>query len=187
MFRILFAAALTASMVQPASVIAQQASRQSTVEPTTEYEPSPEFPYGRKHPDAPAELAQFDFMIGEFDCIDETRQPNGSMRRFKAIWNAHFFLNGFGVQDEYWSPGFSTSNIRIFDPEEGVWVITFFKMPGYQSGVWKGGLEGDKLVFRNGDRTSGPGLTFYDRTDDGFEWMSGGDSPGWTSSCRRRR
>jgi len=92
-----------------------------------------------------------------------------------------------GCSRIYWSPGFSTSNIRVFDPDEGTWVVTYFRMPGYQSGVWKGGLEGGRLVFRPPGRTSGPGLTFYDMTQDGFEWMSGGDNPGWTSSCRRRR
>jgi len=151
-----------------------------------QYEPSDTHPFGRAHPDAPPELSQFEFMIGLFDCVDEIRQPDGSRVSFPATWGAHYFLNGRGVQDEYFSPQFATSNIRIFDPDEGVWVITFFRMPGYQSGIWKGGLEGDSLVFRNAGRTSGPGLTFYDRTAEGFEWKSGGDDPGWTSSCRRR-
>ena len=186
MNRMNFVVVLAASMAVSTTGIAQQVTNNAPTEPATEYSPSPAFPFGRRHPDAPAELAQFDFMIGKFDCVDEIRQADGSRLRFPAIWGAHYFLNGFAVQDEYWSPRFSTSNIRVFDPDEGVWVITFFRMPGYQSGVWKGGLEGDRLVFRNGGRTSGPGLTFYDITEDGFEWMSGGDDPGWTSSCKRR-
>ena len=60
-------------------------------------------------------------------------------------------------------------------------------MPGYQSGVWEGGKEGDKMVLRSGGQTTGPGLTFHKITRDGFEWNSGGASPGWKSSCTRRR
>ncbi len=156
-------------------------------EPDVTYAPSPAHPFGRPHPDAPPELAQFAFMIGEFDCVDEIRQGDGSRLRFRAIWNARYFLNGFGIQDEYWTPRFFTSNLRIFDPASGRWQVTFFRMPGYQSGVWQGGKEGETMVMRQGGKTSGPGLTFHDISADGFEWHSGGDDPSWTSSCLRRR
>lgn len=171
----------------PRPMSAQQIDDQTGSDPDTRYVPSPAYPFGRRHPDAPPELAQFDFMIGEFDCIDEIRQRDGSKIRFRAIWNARYFLNGFGIQDEYWTPTFHTSNIRIYDPDDGSWKITFFRMPGYQSGVWEGGMEGNALVFRSGGRKDGPGLTFHNMTDGGFDWHSGGDNPGWTSSCRRRR
>lgn len=166
---------------------AQATGDRDSSEPNVTYAPSPAHPFGRPNPAAPPELEQFAFMIGEFDCVDEVRQRDGSRLRFDAIWNAHYFLNGFGIQDEYWTPTFFTSNIRIFDPDAGRWKITYFRMPGYQTGVWEGGLEGDRLIFRSGGRTEGPGLTFHQITDDGFEWNSGGDDPAWTSSCRRRR
>jgi hypothetical protein len=149
--------------------------------------PSPAHPFGRPHPDAPPELQQFAFMIGEFDCVDEMRQADGSRLRFRAIWNARYFLNGFGIQDEHWTPRFFTSNIRIYDPGAGRWKVTLFRMPGYQSGVWEGGKEGDRMVMRSAGRTEGPGLTFHHITEDGFRWHSGGDDPGWTSPCKRRR
>ena len=43
------------------------------------------------------------------------------------------------------------------------------------------------MVLRSGGQTTGPGLTFHKITRDGFEWNSGGASPGWKSSCTRRR
>lgn len=168
-------------------LLAAQPLQAQSVTPDPHYAPSPAHPFGRPHPEAPPELAQFAFMIGEFDCVDRIRQADGSYVTFPAIWNARYFLNGHGIQDEYWSPAFATSNIRIYDPAAGRWKITFFRTPGYQSGVWEGGIEGDRLVFRQGGQTSGPGLTFHSLTDDGFEWNSGGDTPGWTSSCTRRR
>jgi hypothetical protein len=43
------------------------------------------------------------------------------------------------------------------------------------------------MVMRRGGATSGPGLTFHNVTEDGFDRHSGGPEPGWTSSCKRRR
>lgn len=150
------------------------------------YDPSPTYPFGRPNPEAPPEIEQFHFMVGQFDCIDRIRQPDGTWREFPAVWNASYFLNGMGIQDQYWGDTFATSNIRIFDPERGVWLVTFFRMPGYQSGLWVGQQEGETMVMRPPEVTSGSGLTFYDITPDSYRWRSG-DNPGWTSECVRRR
>jgi len=159
----------------------------------TDYEPSPALPYGRLNPKAPPETKQFAFMIGEFDCVDEIF--NGQANRwikFPAIWNAKYFLNGYGIQDEYWSPRFSTSNIRIFDSKAKKWKVNFFRMPGYSSGVWSGIKEGKNLVMRQGDDKQGTRLTFHNIRKEGFDWIGesmkeGKASPFWQSSCTRRR
>lgn len=161
------------------------------------YEPNPVHPYGRPHPDAPEELRQFAFMVGEFDCTDRLRQRDGTWNEFAAVWNAKYFLNGWGIQDQYWSPTFSTSNLRIYDPQISKWRVTYFRMPRYGSGEWQGAQEEGRLIMRQ-YRTGTAGeaiesrLTFYDITDDGFEWMAQSvvdgeaSDPGWKSSCRRR-
>lgn len=166
---------------------AQSIQDDTATDPETTYAPSPAYPFGRLNPAAPPETEQFAFMVGAFDCIDEVRQQDGSKRRFRAIWNAHYFLNGFGIQDEYWTPTFYTSNIRIYDANAGRWKVTYFKKPGYSSGVWEGQQEGDRMIMRNNGRTDGPGLTFYNISEGGFDWHSGGDDPNWTSSCTRRQ
>ncbi len=176
-----------AFLLLPGNVFGQTINDLTANEPTTQYAPSPAYPFGRMNPTAPPELEQFSFMIGEFECVDEMRQRDGSVNRFRAFWNAHYFLNGLGIQDEYWTPSFYTSNIRIYDPTTSQWQVTFFRMPGYQSGIWQGRKEGDNMVMRRNGATSGPGLIFHNVTADGFDWHSGGDNPGWTSSCRRRR
>ncbi len=159
----------------------------------TDHEPSPAFPYGRLNPKAPPETKQFSFMIGEFDCVDQIINPQtGKWVKFPAIWNAKYFLNGHGIQDQYWSPRFSTSNIRVFDTKEKKWKITFFQMPGYNSGVWSGMKEGENLVMRQGNDEQGSRLTFSGITKDGFEWVGESMRKGkantfWKSSCKRRR
>ena len=164
------------------------------------YDPSPAYPFGRRHPDAPPQLAQFEFMLGEFDCVDEIKGGNGKWRRTDAIWNAHYFLNGHGIQDVYWNETFATSNIRIFDPTRGKWSVNFFRSPTNRvgAGVWVGTQEGPKdqrrMVMWSGspDRKNGSRLTFYDISVDGFEWVAeslrnGRATPSWKSSCRRRK
>lgn len=163
------------------------------------YSPTPAHPFGRPHPDAPPELAQFAFMIGEFDCVDEIRQADGSWVRTDAIWNASYFLNGQGIQDRYWSDTFATSNIRIFDPARGAWFVNFVRTPAnaVTHGQWRGEQvmteEGPTMVMWSGtpDRANGSRLTFHDIRPDGFEWVAetltdGAATPTWRSSCKRR-
>ena len=160
------------------------------------YEPNVAYPFGRPNPKAPAELSQFAFMIGINECMDETFNADGSSEKFPARWNAHYFLNGYGIQDQYWTPGeFVTSNIRIFDSKSGKWKVTFFTKPGYGSGAWEGEQLGSELVMHQfstaaDGSTSESRLTFYDISDGGFEWKAEtvrGDTTviGWTSSCHK--
>lgn len=165
------------------------------------YEPSPAYPFGRRHPDAPVELEQFAFMIGACDCVDEIRNPDGSWTTTDAIWNASWFLNGHAIQDVYWSDTFATTNLRLFDPGRGRWFVHFLRMPSSAvgSGRWSGtevrGDDGRTLVMWNGspDGRDGSRLTFHCIDDDGFRWRAetlvGGrvQGVGWKSTCVRRR
>lgn len=168
----------------------------STPLPDTQYEPSPAHPFGRPHPAAPAELSDFAFFIGAFDCTDSQRGADGTMVSFPAIWNGKYFMNGHGIQDQYWAPGFYTSNIRLFDEREGLWKVTFFSEPGYGTGTWTGGRKGDDIVLTRASKQADgtetvSRLTFYDITETGFRWHGqsvAGDTvtTNWTSDCTRR-
>lgn len=166
---------------------------QQTATVPTSYEPSPAFPYGRLNPKAPPETKQFAFMIGEFDCVDEIINPQtGKWAKFPAIWNAKYFLNGYAIQDQYWSPPFSTSNIRIFDAKDKKWKVTFFRMPGYSASTISGKKEGKNMVMRQDTDRQGMKLTFYNISKYGFDWVGenlreGKATPFWKSSCNRRR
>ncbi|MBI1236482.1 MAG: hypothetical protein GC188_07335 [Alphaproteobacteria bacterium] len=165
--------------------------------PDTQYEPSVAHPFGQPNPAAPAELAQFAFFAGAFDCTDRRLGPDGEWVEFPAIWNGHYFLNGHAIQDQYWAPGFYTTNIRQFDEAEGVWKVGFFSEPGYSNGIWTGGLEGEDIVLtRPLTRPDGTEiisrLTFSDISDSGFSWSGAvvtdaGARENWTSLCVRRQ
>jgi len=162
----------------------------------TQYEPSVVHPHGRPHPDAPAELAQFAFFIGAFDCTDGRLGPNGEWIEFPAVWNGHYFMNGHAIQDQYWAPGFYTSNVRQYDESEDVWKVSFFSEPAYSTGIWVGGVEDDAIVLRRvivqpDGRTIVSRLTFSDISDDGFFWEGSSETPAgwqasWTSRCQRQ-
>jgi hypothetical protein len=47
--------------------------------------------------------------------------------------------------------------------------------------------KSDEMKMRSGGRTSGNALLFHNITGDGFQGHSGGDDPGWKSTCSRRR
>ncbi|MEE8586667.1 MAG: hypothetical protein V3T83_17640 [Acidobacteriota bacterium] len=161
------------------------------------YNPTSEHPFGRPNPSAPRQLEQFAFMIGEFDCTDRIRQRDDSWNEFPATWHGYYFLNGLGIIDRYWNGRFATANTRVFDPASGKWKVTFFKMPGYGSGVWEGEKEGDQMVMKQENRRPDgtltvSRLTFYDITEKSYQWkgervIGEQATATWTSSCKRRK
>ena len=165
----------------------------------TGYDPSPVYPNGRPNPAAPEELHQFHFMVGQNACLDRIRQPDGTYRAFASRWNAKYFLNGFGIQDEYWADSFATTNLRIFDPVSGSWKVTFARMPGYFVGTWEGRMEGREMVLRrlaseqNPERPSTGRLVFFNISPEGFEWKAENLNPqgeaviNWSSICEKIR
>ncbi len=164
-----------------------------------EYDPSPEHPFGRPNPQAPSELAQFAFMIGKNNCSEERlNSASGEWERSERTWDAHYFLNGYGIFDSGKSTSSVNSNARIFDTVSNQWQVTFFSMPVYGSGVWKGGLEGNNIVLKQAQKAPGTQLdgfsrlTFSNIGKEGFdwagEWVSEDGSivfPFWRISCEK--
>lgn len=158
-----------------------------------EYEPNPSHPYGKINPDAPPETNQFDFMIGEFDCTDKIQNQKGEWSETKVVWNSTYFLNGYGVQDKFWSKSIVASGTRIFDKKKGKWIVNYFQtFPTYFAGVWEGKKEGDKMIMRAARGENESRLTFHNIKENGFDWIGetvtkeGKATPFWIISCKRR-
>lgn len=87
---------------------------------------------GEPHPDAPEELKQFDFLIGRFDVrgrqwTGEDWGPPGP----PSYWEGEYILGGFAVGDYYYNqppeaggPGRGI-NVRLYDPETGIWTMSW--------------------------------------------------------------
>lgn len=166
-----------------------------------DYEPSPAHPFGRPHPDAPKELGQFAFMIGQNDCTEE--RLNNTTQEWVAgerTWDAHYFMNGHGIRDSGRSGSTTNGNIRLFDTLTKTWNVTFFSSPVYGSSTWQGKKVGDEIILKIPQKAPGTDfdgfstLTFSNISETGFdwrgEWISVDESvvfPYWRISCVKRQ
>lgn len=87
--------------------------------------------YGAPHPDAPAELAQFDFLIGDYEISLHAWQGGAwtPPRPVGARWNGRYALDGWAIQDEWFDPPSVGVNVRLFDPDEGLWKMMWIAEP----------------------------------------------------------
>lgn len=141
------------------------------------YEPSKQFPFGRPNPKAPAELRQFAFMVGQCDCVDSIRNAStkNQWQSRNRVWDGKYIMNGTAIQDGQSSDKLNSLNIRVYDPKTKQWMVTFIANPTYNSGVWKGKKEGEKMIMRKAFTTSNgvkgeSRLTFYNISKQGFSW-----------------
>jgi hypothetical protein len=161
------------------------------------YEPGNRYPFGRPNPDAPPELSQFSFMIGQNDCNEQRlNNATGKWDSGERTWDAQYYLNGFAIRDSGRSGTRSNGNVRIFDTASQQWNVTFFSMPAYSSGVWSGGMDDEKMVLLRPQKAPGTDfdgfsrLTFSNIDDRGFDWTgewvsADGNTvfPFWRISC----
>lgn len=102
----------------------------------------PSCDYGTPHPDAPAELAQFDFLIGDYR-IDAHAWRDGAWTPPRpgptARWNGRYVLGGMAIEDEWYAvdPGIDPVagrgiNIRMWDPDASEWDMMWVATGGRQ-------------------------------------------------------
>ena len=98
--------------------------------------------YGEPAPDAPAELSQFDFLIGDFTVSAHAMQTDGwspARPGAPARWNGFYTLGGLAIEDEWWDrdPGLEPDaprgvNVRMFNPTAGEWTASWVYNGSYQ-------------------------------------------------------
>lgn len=89
--------------------------------------------FGAPNPDAPEEIHQFEFMIGNFRI--EARQWTGeafSQGYLPAEWNGRWGIDGWAVIDEWYGPEIAPEvprnfgvNVRYFNAETGRWSMVW--------------------------------------------------------------
>ncbi|WP_370179960.1 hypothetical protein [Alteriqipengyuania sp.] len=114
--------------------------------------------YGSPHPDAPEELAQFDFLIGDY-AITAHAWRNGAWTPPRPgpapRWNGRYILGGMAIADEWYDPdpgldpdGGRGVNIRMWDPEDGEWDMMWIATGGRQVQDLRAGMVDGKLTMR---------------------------------------
>ncbi|RKS53458.1 hypothetical protein BC962_1709 [Gillisia mitskevichiae] len=144
------------------------------------YEVSNENPFGLPNPDAPAEIKDFESMIGECSCISTSRAPDGTWKDpVKMTWRFKYIMNGYAVQDETLKEdGAHSGSIRQFHEDENKWFVHYYSSatPSKALSIWEGGKENGKIVLSR-DQKAPNGvdgffrLTFYDMDNFGYKWI----------------
>ncbi len=161
------------------------------VEVQDDYEASSQHPYGRLNPDAPPETKQFAFLIGSFSCKDRVLNPaDGKWYDMNAIRRAEFVLNGHAIQDRNYTNILTSTNIRIYDPQNKEWIVSYFKAP-FGTGVWKGNFAEGRFELFQGDEKNGSRLSFFDISENEYSWRGetlkdGKASLFWEFTCKRK-
>lgn len=144
------------------------------------YEPSTEYPYGRKNPDAPEQLADFAPLIGTCDCFSRNRNPDGSWQdSVKMIWTFEYIMNGMGVQDKTLKEdGRYAGSIRLFNADSAKWYVHYYSSSAItpRLNTWSGNKIDDKIVLTMPQKSPNgldgiSRLTFYDISENGFKWI----------------
>jgi hypothetical protein len=173
----------------------------------TEETPAPEadaFDPGRRNPAAPPETEQFGRLAGIWDVEMAIRRDDGSWPEadglLHAEWRFRYILDGWAVQDEWIAPAPHVpveagprqlgTNIRIYDPEAGHWEIAWISNTQQTLSTLEAVVEEGDIVM-TGTHASGlpQRVTFYDVTDDSFEWTleiqgMGEDPDAWLEVAR---
>lgn len=135
--------------------------------------------------DAPAELTHWDNMIGKWRTKEEGLKPDGSGWEASkgADWIFYRTMDGWAIQDEYFSPPLDTvlddpakrqigTNIRIFNPEKKQWLMAWATKAGKTVDLYTATSSPEKIVMlgRPGNAGKFRRITFFDMQKDSFEW-----------------
>lgn len=157
---------------------------------STEYDPDDEHPWGRPHPDAPDELEQFAFLVGEFDCAIRLEGLNphdpDEVLEGDMTWRGFYAFNGRGIRDEFYSMSSVGQQLRLFDPETGRWEVTWATAPGLvdlgaslpNHGTFTARREPDGSMVMMAEARDARGRLYTNRVtfshigEGGFEWAA---------------
>ena len=133
-----------------------------------------------RNPNAPAETAQLDWMIGEWDLVSKNKMQDGSYFTHKATSTVYYVLDGYAIMDDFralddkGNATFRGTSFRTFDPRAKKWSIKWVMAgePGMTDIVAE--MKDGKLVME-GKGYDGYGkflerAEYYDLSDDHYSF-----------------
>lgn len=152
--------------------------------------------------DGSPELAQFGQFVGTWKCRSYARVRDGSWQPndWENTWTWHWILEGQAIQDVWEVPADAPrgrslgTNLRIFDPESGVWRMAWTTTATRQFDLYEATQVEDDLVMTGEIPARGPRpphtarIIFHDIAADSFQWryeasLQGADGP-WSEQAR---
>ncbi|MEQ1808989.1 MAG: sialidase family protein [Terricaulis sp.] len=88
--------------------------------PPLQYQPSPDSPIGVRNTNAPAELQQLEFLIGDWNVAIVLHRPSGDLA-YEARWHNTWIVNGFAIMQEWRDPYSTGAELRTYNSETGRW------------------------------------------------------------------
>jgi len=88
------------------------------------------------NPNAPPELSQFAFLIGEFRCDAKADRGDGTWVSLNATWEGRFILDGYVIADDYRMTSAAGellvlgTNFRLYDAQKKRWNIKWLNALG---------------------------------------------------------
>ncbi|HEY0702038.1 MAG TPA: hypothetical protein VGD60_04655 [Candidatus Acidoferrales bacterium] len=82
---------------------------------------------GGLNPKAPAELARFAFLVGQWSGDAKLKRADGGTDRLKVEWDGRYVLDGYAIQDDYRMTSVAGElvvlgmNVRAYDSEKKKW------------------------------------------------------------------
>jgi len=95
--------------------------------------------FGKLNPNAPAELSQFAFLIGNWSFEAKVKMGDGQWHPFKGTWRGRYILDGYAISDEYRMTDLSGKlivlglNLRAYDASKQTWNIKWLNA---LTGTW---------------------------------------------------
>lgn len=169
---------------------------------TYEFEPNDQYPFGQLNPEAPAQLADFEPLIGKCSCKSVSRiNQNEWADTVKMTWTFKYIMNGMAVQDETLKvDGKHSGSIRQYNADSSKWYVHYYasssavpKLP-----AWEGGKKdnGDIVLYKDQQAPNEMDgfyrLTFSNISDEGYDWVGEWVNqketiayPTWKIFCKR--
>ena len=89
--------------------------------------------YGKRNPNAPAELDAFAFLVGKWEGAGKTQLPDGKVAEFAVSWVGRYVLDGMVIADEFHSSSPDGSpylgiSLRSYDEVKKAWIVEYINV-----------------------------------------------------------
>lgn len=165
------------------------------------YAVSAEHPFGQLNPEAPANLSEYAFMIGHFECALLDREFRDgewvTAREGRATWRASWIMNGWAILDEFRDEWGSTNvNVRVYSTDDDLWRVHWTAVTPTTGEIFEARRVEERMVMDFERETEGgfaytQRFAFTDIRTDAYRWTNEIIYPGGTAveigwiECRR--
>lgn len=102
--------------------------------PETDSPPAMDRPVPARNPAGPAELAQYDFLAGDWEVTVTMPRGSGQPFVYKAKWHNRWIADGYVMMQEFRDPYATGIELRSFNPVTRKWDGRNLYVP--EPGIW---------------------------------------------------